>query len=384
MYELADYLAMLADGHRVDAHLAALRATVRPGDRVLELGTGFGFFAIAAARLGAAHVWALEPLDVIALGQATARANGMDDRITFVQEYSTRFELEPRADVLLEDMRGVSPLHGARLPALLDARARLLVPGARMIPRRDRLLLTPAAAPAYERARDAAVSAARAEISIEVPLAHSATSWRRVRAAEALPLAPSAAWAQIEYATFTSADLGGTAAWRIERDGTLAGFVDSFEAELAPGVSYATGPGEPASIHGCGWYPLPTPVEVRRGDEVSCRMRAKFDGSDYVMAWDTTVMSAGRRAPAVQRATTLLDRAPSPARLAKRAGSHRPELGDEARLLREVLKLADGRRTIEQIADAVRTSHPGRFVDAVDALRWVGTRLAALDEVPPL
>ena len=52
--------------------LAALERTVRPGDRVLDFGTGSGVLACAAARLGAAAVLAL---DVDPQAVAAARRN---------------------------------------------------------------------------------------------------------------------------------------------------------------------------------------------------------------------------------------------------------------------------------------------------------------------
>ncbi len=59
-----------------------------PGAKVLDLGTGSGILAIAAAKLGAAHVLALDN-DPVAVesAQANAQQNGVADKIT-VQEGS--------------------------------------------------------------------------------------------------------------------------------------------------------------------------------------------------------------------------------------------------------------------------------------------------------
>jgi ribosomal protein L11 methyltransferase len=68
--------------------LALLEERVAPGDRVLDLGTGSGILAIAAARLGSARVLALDvdPIAVSAARENAAR-NGVSERVT-VQEGS--------------------------------------------------------------------------------------------------------------------------------------------------------------------------------------------------------------------------------------------------------------------------------------------------------
>ena len=63
--------------------LTALETTIQPGQRVLDLGTGSGVLAIAAARLGAGRVLAL---DIDALAIAATRknivANGLESVIS--------------------------------------------------------------------------------------------------------------------------------------------------------------------------------------------------------------------------------------------------------------------------------------------------------------
>ena len=50
----------LADVERTDAFERSIEATVRPGDTVLDLGSGSGIMALLAARAGAARVFAVE------------------------------------------------------------------------------------------------------------------------------------------------------------------------------------------------------------------------------------------------------------------------------------------------------------------------------------
>src|SRR5829696_4835138 len=83
VYSISDYAWMIADATRVSAYAAAIRASVRPGDRVLDVGAGFGFFSTIAALAGAQHVDAVDTNSAVHLGPRIAAANRCADRIVF-------------------------------------------------------------------------------------------------------------------------------------------------------------------------------------------------------------------------------------------------------------------------------------------------------------
>src|SRR5437899_507972 len=85
MYDVATYGGMIADRGRTSAYDRALRAKVRPGAVVLDIGAGPGIMAFLACRAGAARVYAVEPDDVIYLARQLAADNGFSSRIEFIQ-----------------------------------------------------------------------------------------------------------------------------------------------------------------------------------------------------------------------------------------------------------------------------------------------------------
>ena len=137
MYSIGDYGDMIADKVRMDPYVYAMKAAIGPDSVVLDIGTGTGMHALLAAKFGARKVYAVEPNEAIHLARELAQVNGFGDRIAFIQDLSTHVSLPEKADVIVSDLRGVLPLYGQHIPAILDARQRHLAPGGILIPKRD-------------------------------------------------------------------------------------------------------------------------------------------------------------------------------------------------------------------------------------------------------
>jgi precorrin-6B methylase 2 len=129
-----EHARMLHDDRRTSDYIAALREAVRPGDIVLDIGTGSGVLAIAAARAGARHVYAVEASDIADVAERVFAANGVQDRVTLIRGWSRDIKLPERADLLVAEVIGNEPFEEEILETTLDARRRLLKPGARLIP----------------------------------------------------------------------------------------------------------------------------------------------------------------------------------------------------------------------------------------------------------
>src|SRR5262245_21079921 len=145
-----EHARMLHDDRRTGDYLAALAAAVRPGDVVLDIGTGSGVLAVAAARAGARRVYAVEATDIADVAERVFRDNGVADRVTLVRGWSRQIELPEPADVLVSEIIGNEPFEEEILETTLDARRRLLKPAARLIPHTLTLLVRPLLIPEAE------------------------------------------------------------------------------------------------------------------------------------------------------------------------------------------------------------------------------------------
>jgi protein arginine N-methyltransferase 1 len=289
MYSLEAYGKMAADRIRTGAYLAALERSVLPGSVVIDLGCGPGIFALHACRLGARKVYAIEPSDSIQIARDLAEANGLSQRIEFIQDLSTKVNLPDRADVIVADVRGILPFYGASVASMIDARERFLAPGGVLIPLADRIWATLIEAPgAYARSVLPWEPALRGfELSTLRNMA--ANTIYKIRSAPEEYLANPCEMAAIDYRVVASTGCDAQAGWTVTRDGIAHGIAIWFDAELASGIGFSNAPGAPELLYGTAFFPFCEPVKVQAGDRVSSHIRADQVADDYIWRWNASV-----------------------------------------------------------------------------------------------
>ncbi len=363
MYSLTGYGTMVADSVRRRAYIAALERVIQPGCTVLEIGTGPGIFAILAARLGARKVYAIEPDDSIEVARQLVSAHGLDDKIELFQGWSTRFEPPQPVDVIFSDLRGILPLFRSHLPAVIDARERLLDPRGTLIPQRDRLWVTLVEAEEAYGAHVDGWSDHGLNLDLSIAREFTTNTWGRTWIGDPEQcLVEPWNWATLDYTTVVSLDARGHAEWRVRRNGRAHGLLLWFDTELVDGVGYSTAPGESRLVYRQQFLPLPQPVDLRAGDRVSLRLEAIHTGTDYVWRWQTEIEPADGPASSFDQ-STFFSRPVSLASLRKRAGGYVPQLNDKGRVLDFVLRRMDGHTSLEVIARELYGAFPGRFED---------------------
>lgn len=291
-YSLRGYGDMIADGVRMTAYRDALARAIEPGDTVLDLGAGTGILSLLACQLGAGKVYAVEPSDALAVARQLAQDNGCADRIEFLQASSFDVRLPAPVDVLVSDLRGVLPLHGAHIPAIVDARRRLLAPGGVQIPARDRVhaqLVSDAALhdEGVRIWRDGALG-----LDLRGALRWAAHQMRKADLSRSAMLDKSQVMFELDYATVESASAKAEAHWTVGDDAVAHGLGAWFETELIEGVGYSNAPDRPRAIYGQMFFPFPEPLALARHDVVTVRLAANFVDDVYVWQWRTSVRDA--------------------------------------------------------------------------------------------
>jgi len=139
---LEEHEEMLCDGPRIDAYHRGIHRAVKPGDVVLDLGTGTGLLAFMASRAGASKVYAVEHSEFVEVAREIARHNGFTN-IEFVQENSRDFTPPEPVDVVVHEQMGDELFNENMLANLFDLRDRVLRPGGAILPARFRLFVEP-------------------------------------------------------------------------------------------------------------------------------------------------------------------------------------------------------------------------------------------------
>lgn len=378
-YMVNDYIDMIGDPHRTGAYVRALRKMVTAESVVLDLGAGFGYFAVLAATLGARRAFAIEPNDAIGLGPALARANGVADRVSFFQGDSRQVELDERANLLVEDVRGILPLHAERVRLLCDARHRLLTADARVVARRDHIWAAPARhAPSLQRSIET-TGADIYGVDLRGLRGHVVDDARRRRPAPDELLLPGAPLGALDLLTVTDPNFEGTARWTPLTALTVDGFVLWFDAELAEGEGFSTRPGPEQTIHGCLSLPLRAPLQVPAGAELKMRFCGVQVSREYTWTWECTVSGSGEPVVRTARQSSFGGLALTPARLAAMSELHQPSLGLEGVRLRAAIALMEAPRTSGEIADALASQQSLRFGSVPEAFDWLQRVLPELE-----
>jgi predicted RNA methylase len=283
------HIAILSDRQRKSRFLEGIREVVKPGDVVVDLGTGSGIMTVAAVKAGARHVYAIEPSSFGGLAQRVFDANGVSDRVTLIRGWGNQVVLPERGDVLLSDIVGNEPLDMQILEANADALQRLLKPDARLLPRRIRLNMALVEIPAEvlhrytfgpeQIARWRDWYSVDFEPLLEVVRSQELPVYVRPDEARSWPLLS-------EPRTIVDLDLRNARADGLvahgvltaERRCTYNGVIGFFELELGATTRYSTRPDQ-AGDH-CHWFTplwvLTDPVSLPAGGAV--RVTYRYDG----------------------------------------------------------------------------------------------------------
>jgi protein arginine N-methyltransferase 1 len=309
---------LINDAVRTGAYRDAIFATVRPGDVVLDIGSGSGVLALFAAQAGAGHVHCVEREAIIRIARELAEANGFADRISFHQCDIRELQLDGPVDLIQSELIGKAAI-GEQMAELVGwCRDRFLRPGGVILPPRVDLFVAPVELIALA-ARTSLPPFDVYGLDFAPLAARNANAPVSTRVEPGDVIAPGQVAYHYDAATAPLTDCFDAAlSFDVEDVRTLNGFTIWFEAELAPGITLGNAPpGTGSWDH--SFFPMPRPVALAPGDRIDLRVAARDDSAmEWLWRWDTRVLRGGceiatYRQSTLQGALPVPERIPAPA-----------------------------------------------------------------------
>lgn len=361
-YSIKDYGEMVTDPVRTRAFVTALTKAITPDSVILEIGTGTGFFALLACKLGAKKVYAVEPDNAIEVGKLCARDNPQSDRITWIQGLSTEITLPEKVDIVIGDLHGTLPFYNFNLLSMRDAVARHLKPGGIILPSRDKLYAAPIESPEDYTTIDQPWAQDVYGLDLRAGRHFLVNSWWRRPVTKSVKLLSNAqCLGEIDYANIGSPNLEGECDWLITNDGIVHGLSLWFDSDIGPHASYSNAPHLPGLVYGNAFFPLETPIRVKTGERIVFKFSAKLIGEEYVYTWTSEHFDKDGKTLARYRQSTFNSRPISPKKLEFALPDFIPSISDDGRLTLQVLLAASGNASVGEIADRLMSELPTHF-----------------------
>jgi protein arginine N-methyltransferase 1 len=364
-----EHIEYMSDPRRLDLLREAIGKVVGPGDRVADVGCGFGIIGLMALEAGASEVWGIDCTEAIDIAGETLRRAGYEGRYHCLRDSSFRAQLPAPVDLAVCDHIGFFGFDYGIVEMLGDVRRRMLKPGGRILPERIRPIVAgvasvscrakaeawarPPVPPQYAWLRDFGVNSMHPHVFDPADVATDAS-----------PLG------EIDFQSERSGLFSGQATLQARADCLLDGLGGWFEADLAPGVMMTNAPLAPDRIARAQMFlPFEEPVALSKGESLAVTLSVRFE--EMIVAWSArTEDGTQKRKQSTWRSLILGQQV-----MGEQHG-HKLQpnaLGRASSIVRSYL---DGERSAKAIEAAVLRDHPQLFPSAAETVRFIKAELA--------
>jgi len=283
--------SMCFDSRRVELFEEALAAVVKPGDTVVDVGSGTGILSFLAWRAGAGRVIGLEKSEIVETARQVKERHYPDAPVEFLRLDVLREALpDVRADVIVCELIGNLGLEEDIVPVLARLRTRILAEDGVMIPSRMRLVGCPIAVPElYDDLARWAEPARGIHLSPFRDLAFNRVYHLEREKIELLAEPRVIADIDLRAVETTPTRLAGE--FEITTAGQLHGVATWSASDLAPGVVLDTGPREDKLHWGHVFFPVGPARRVEDGTPLV--FEVALAANDFAREWRWSIGFGG-------------------------------------------------------------------------------------------
>lgn len=271
--------SMLADEVRTSSFLRAITEVVKPGDVVVDIGSGTGVLSLFAAMAGASSVYSIEREPVIEIAREIASRNGLSETITFIAGSSLEVDIPERANVLITETIGNVGFDEGISTWVADARRRFLKQDALVVP--------------------GCVDAVASLICVPTDFM-AIDKWSRpLQTLDFTPLTRivrnNLLWTDLSPAAIVSEPavvfgtdfssepepLAGSVSVEAIKDAVVHGIGIWFRSSLTPNIQITNAPPNTVPSWEQGFLPLDEPIEVAAGDQIRFEVASSESGAEW-------------------------------------------------------------------------------------------------------
>ncbi len=284
---------ILADRVRNGEFEKALRAAVTPGCTVVDVGSGTGFLAFLALKLGAGKAILIErEPEFLQLSKEIAKENSIKN-CQFILASSNEVRETFNADVLISETLGNFAYEENIIETMRDAR-RFLKPGGVLIPNAIKQSVAPVIADRLWK-EVAAWNDVGFGLKLSPGLSRSVNNMY-VKTVSPKELLPMKQWDSIDLKRGdTKSVRSGEVQWTATKAETIYGLCLSWECTLHKDIVLSTSPAEPLTHWQQIYLPVAKPVALKAGDALHCTIFSDSRPSVKInVAWTITHLRAGK------------------------------------------------------------------------------------------
>ena len=275
-------------------------------------------------------------------------------------------------------MSGVLPLFKQNIPAIIDARDRLLAPDGSLIPQCDYLRAAVVEAPTLfsKLTKPWSENFVGSGLDLSSGWHLVANTWHPLDDKEVKFLASPLDLAVLDYRSIAGTDLDCVVNWSVDNSGMGHGIAVWFDRTFQKGMKLSNEPGAPdainvSDVYGRAFFPWRGPVRLNVDDTISFRIQADLVKDEYVWRWETRIRS-GQEIKANFNQSSLNSHPLSLASLKRCEADYIPAPSEDTRIDALILSKIDGCISLRQMAHDLAAKFPSRFNSWEDALVRVG------------
>lgn len=284
------YKDFLEDKNRLRKLRAAIFEVVKPGDTVIDIGSGVGTLSFFACQAGAKKVHALEDSNAITIAQEIAKNNNeFSKKISFINKHSTDLISPIMANTIISEC---NIEFGSRIfETIADAKKRFLKKGGKIVPKALNLFLSPV----FDKRYYTNISCWEKDV-----FGIDFRPGKKIALSQIIDVnvKPDAVMDNLKpcykynFYSDHQKHISFKITFRPKVDQTIYGFVGWYDYYLIDDIKITNEPGKNSCWGGQLFFPLEKPVRIENEDEVMVKMDNISLGKNYYWSWKTTIIDS--------------------------------------------------------------------------------------------